>query len=424
MLLENENPSSGSGIRQDNQTTRLTIVDRPCGSGKTTAMLSSFKSDCKYLVVSPLLTEVQRVITSSPVPFYEPDENHKDHKFGSALSLLEKGLNVATTHSLYADLATAADRGLLKDYHVILDEVPDVATEVGRVSAESWQKVYVDGGFAEVEEDGRCRTTLKWDQDVKQVEDTLRRSYYHLAKSGCLFLVDRQFFLWTLPPQLLQSGKTTTVYTYLAEGSMMLAYLKKLGIPFAHQTDAEVDKLFRLKAKSLITVRSVGELESLKWSYSGQTDSRERRFRERKVAKALANLRQRELAGVPFDNVMLTCSKSMWFAKGKDQASGDPKPSGFAKGSRMFGANWVPNTTRGTNDYRHCTAAVYLWDQYMNPYIQRWLGLGCDQRSHERYALTEFVQWLYRTSIRDGQPVTVYAPSKRMRRLLEEWLNP
>lgn len=424
MLLENENPSSGEGLQQDNQITRLTIIDRPCGSGKTTTMLSSFKSDCKYLVVSPLLTEVQRVITYSPVPFFQPDENHKDRKFGSALSLLEKGLNVVTTHNLFADLAMAADKGLLKHYHVILDEVPDVVTEVGKVSTESWLKVYVDGGFAAVDEDGRCRATPKWDQEVDQVVDTLRRSYYHLAKSGCLYLVDRQFFLWTLPPQLLQAGKSTTVYTYLAEGSMMLAYLKKLGVPFQHQTDVAVDRAFRLKARSLITVRSIGDLERLKWSYSGQTNSRERKVREKKVSKALANLRQRELATVAFENVMLTCSKSMWFAKGKDQASGDPKASGFAKGSRMFGANWVPNTTRGTNDYRHCTHAIYLWDQYMNPYIQRWLGLCSDQKSQDRYALTELVQWLYRTAVRDGTPVTVFAPSARMRRLLEQWLTP
>jgi hypothetical protein len=423
MLLEDDIPFAGSAQRKCRNTTSITIVDMPCGTGKTTKMLGSFLEDRKYLVVTPLLSEVDRVLTYATVPFSQPDENHTDRKFGSAISLLEQGQNVVTTHVLYAELAIAAERGLLNDYEIILDEVPDVASEVGNVSADSWRMVYVDGGFAEVGHDGRCRPTAKWDEQVDRVGDTLSRRYYTLAKAGCLYLVDGKFFLWTLPPKLLQVGKSLTVYTFLAEGSMLLAYLRKLGVPFNHQKDVALDKAFRQKAATLITVRSIGVPDEFRWSYTGQTTSAGRKAREKKVAKSLANLRQRELAATPIENVMLTCSKEMWFQKGRDINSGNPKAAGFAKGSRMFSAKWVPNTTRGTNDYRHCTVAVYLWDQYMNPYIQRWLGLRGDQESQERYALTEFIQWLYRTAVRDGQPVTVYVPSERMRRLLHNWLN-
>ena len=36
------------------------IRDYPCGSGKTTSMIEGFHSDRRYLVIVPLLTEVDR----------------------------------------------------------------------------------------------------------------------------------------------------------------------------------------------------------------------------------------------------------------------------------------------------------------------------------------------------------------------------
>ena len=43
----------------------ITINDYPCGSGKTTAMIKSFKEDRKYLVILPLLSEVDRVVETA-----------------------------------------------------------------------------------------------------------------------------------------------------------------------------------------------------------------------------------------------------------------------------------------------------------------------------------------------------------------------
>ena len=40
----------------------VTIRDYPCGSGKITSVIEGFRSDRKYLVIVPLLTEVDRVV--------------------------------------------------------------------------------------------------------------------------------------------------------------------------------------------------------------------------------------------------------------------------------------------------------------------------------------------------------------------------
>ena len=39
------------------------------------------------------------------------------------------------------------------------------------------------------------------------------------------------------------------------------------------------------------------------------------------------------------------------------------------------------------------------------------------------FALSEMVQWIWRSAIREGNPINIYVPSSRMRSLLQRWLN-
>ena len=85
----------------------VTIRDYPCGSGKTTSMIEGFRSDRKYLVIVPLLTEVDRVIEwSKSVPFQQPHANDNDAstKTESLESMVLQGKNIAATHSLFERL--------------------------------------------------------------------------------------------------------------------------------------------------------------------------------------------------------------------------------------------------------------------------------------------------------------------------------
>lgn len=33
------------------------------------------------------------------------------------------------------------------------------------------------------------------------------------------------------------------------------------------------------------------------------------------------------------------------------------------------------------------------------------------------------IQWIWRTAIRDGKEIDIYVPSRRMRELLEQWIE-
>jgi hypothetical protein len=41
----------------------------------------------------------------------------------------------------------------------------------------------------------------------------------------------------------------------------------------------------------------------------------------------------------------------------------------------------------------------------------------------DQFALSQLVQWVWRSRIREDQPINLYLPSDRMRRLFTEWLD-
>lgn len=80
-------------------------------------------------------------------------------------------------------------------------------------------------------------------------------------------------------------------------------------------------------------------------------------------------------------------------------------------------------TARATNEYRDRHKCAYLINIYMDPFIRNFFtnrGINPDQ---DLFALSELIQWLFRSAIRQGEPIKLYIPSQRMRELLEDWLD-
>ena len=132
-----------------NRQTPIKIIDRHCGSGKTTAMIEGFSNDNNYLVVVPYKTEIERVIgQSTKVIFFQPDEDDNDDrtKRESLRQLLSSGCNVVTSHALHELMLPIVNEGLLDNYHIIIDEVPNVASNEFSLSKRSVEEFYISNG--------------------------------------------------------------------------------------------------------------------------------------------------------------------------------------------------------------------------------------------------------------------------------------
>ena len=84
---------------------------------------------------------------------------------------------------------------------------------------------------------------------------------------------------------------------------------------------------------------------------------------------------------------------------------------------------FVPINIRATNDYKESTAVAYIANRYMKPTLKHFFEVSGIEVDEDTYALSELIQFIYRSAIRDGKPITVYIPSKRMRELFKDWIN-
>ena len=92
------------------------------------------------------------------------------------------------------------------------------------------------------------------------------------------------------------------------------------------------------------------------------------------------------------------------------------KGKGYTKG-------FIPLNLRASNAYRSRFNLAYLCNKYVNPVVKQFFeknGINVDE---DAYALSEMLQWIWRSAIRDGKPINIYIPSKRMRTLLMNWLE-
>ena len=167
------------------QNKTILIKDYPCVSGKTSSMIGGLSSDKKYLIVVPLLSEVERIIAQSHVPFHRPngdEDNQHRTKYESLETFLLEGNNIVTTHQLYSAIVSLAREGLLSDYHIIIDEVPNVCVSIRNKHKRSLKEFYIGNGYIEVDETGKVLATEKWDRDHEVVSDTLDVKLYHFSR--------------------------------------------------------------------------------------------------------------------------------------------------------------------------------------------------------------------------------------------------
>jgi hypothetical protein len=403
---------------------KIVITDLPCGSGKTSKMIRTLKSDKLYLIVVPLLSEVKRVLDgTSHLDFEEPVKSTKEvgTKWAALLELILQRKSIVTTHQLYSDIGHLAAQGFLKNYNVIIDEVPGVIDVVKSLSRRSVDEFYINSGYLYVSQDGLCTVTSKWDSFFDVVSDTIDPSIKKYAQARNLFVCKQGTFITALSKVLFSGCASVEVLTYKSEGSYFLKYLDKMNLPYQLKIDDVLEADFKEKARKLLTFADTKALEEVNFSYSKQTKYSEQSKETKVVRSGLKNWRARHLKGVPLENVMVTCAEANW-RDSKAFKSARLQLRGFAKTTGLGKVHWVSNQMRGTNDYSHCSHLVYLYDKHPMPPITQWLGCSTKEFS-DAYGLTELIQWIWRSRIRNGQPITLYIPSPRMKRLLLDWLN-
>ena len=88
-----------------------------------------------------------------------------------------------------------------------------------------------------------------------------------------------------------------------------------------------------------------------------------------------------------------------------------------------YSNGFISFNCRSTNKHIDKYNLAYAVNVYIHPGITQFFQQRNIEINEELYALSEMLQWIWRSRIRKGENINIYIPSMRMRQLLKNWLD-
>ena len=88
-----------------------------------------------------------------------------------------------------------------------------------------------------------------------------------------------------------------------------------------------------------------------------------------------------------------------------------------------YASAYTPFNMKSKNEYRNRTILAYCVNIFPAPQKVNFFKDHGIEYDADGAALSTMIQWIWRSAIRDGKDIWLYLPSKRMRDLLEGWMD-
>lgn len=394
---------------------KIKVVDSIMGSFKTTnafKMINSSPAEVNYIYVTPYLDEVDRCKKMCKERrFYDPKHLGKG-KLNHLHNLLLGKKDIATTHALFK-MATPETYKLLKanNYILILDEVMGVIDQVG---ISPYDLKDLKENYLDIDDFGHA----KWKEDAVDYYGKFKE-YKNMADNDNLIVIDDEILIWSFPAKIFQSFKDVYILTYMFEAQIQKYYFDRYDIEYDyyysskngyHKNDnGHTDRQRVQEISSHINIYD-GHLNDIADDYYTLSKNWHIKNKDGVLMEQLGNNIYNYFRHIIGTN----SSDNMWttFKDFKD----DLKGSGYTKG-------FVPLNARATNAYSEKKTLAYCVNVFLSPIITKYFKKYDIDIDEEKYALSEFIQWIWRSQIRNNKDIDIYIPSIRMRRLLINYLE-
>lgn len=396
---------------------KIKVCDSIMGSGKTSASINQMNKDkfSKYIFITPYLDEVERIKQECSDRNFVSPQNKGSGKLENLHYHLGHSENIASTHALfkhYNDYTLELIQN--GEYKLILDEVFNVVEKINIHKDDI--KMLLDQKLIEIKDD-----YIVWKDDNYQGKFTELKQ---MAQSNNVILYKDSLMLWTFPIQVFKAFKDVIVLTYLFDAQVQKYYYDLHKIDIEYIGTQKINNLYEfsnipvvpqytktLKNKIHIVedekLNLIGEYE---YALSVSWFEREIKVKQKPLIKKMKN----NLVNIYTNKFKTQSLYNMWttYKDYKGQLSGKGYTTGF-----------VSYNIRATNEYRHKTHLSYCANIYFNPFLKNYFLDKGIKVLEDKFALSELIQWIWRSAIRDGNDIWIYIPSERMRSLLENWLN-
>ena len=400
---------------------KVKIVDAIMGAGKSQSIINLINNsdeDDRFLVITSYLDEVKRYRDSCPQKkFKAPKFENNKSKLDSLKKLIISGQNICSTHSLFNKF----DNDLIEicraaNYTLILDEVHEVIQPYN-LAYKDFQTLMT---YCDIDENTK---QLVWKESEKDYNGDKFAEEKRLVDLGALVVFSGNLMCWLFPVEVFNSFRNIYILTYRFDLQLQRYYYDYYGLAYTymsvdgndlnnyHLIPYDKDKKYiKYDYSKLI---HICENEKMLQIGDTQTALSKTWYDNNKDGIAMKTLKNNVYNF--FNNICKAKSTDNIWTTFKDYET-KLRGKGYSKG-------FLPLNCRATNDYRTRTNVAYTINRYLNPYIKQFFvsnGIDIDE---DGYAMSEMLQFLWRSAIREGQEINVYIPSIRMRKLLEQWIK-
>ena len=385
------------------------------GSGKTSYIMNEINkasTSQKFIYVAPTLEETDRIVSICPnMNFYQPKDRFGT-KSTDLVDAIKNKKNIAMTHALFTTFVLTAN--LIETiretgYILVVDETIDMVSNA-KISTADF-KMLLDTKKIEVLDCG----LLRWVEENYVGKHEQFRSDVKRNNTYCFHNTPLQI----IPIEKITAFSKVIILTYLFDGCPMSLYIKSYGLTFEsfhiYKNELVNGKSSFLAERKIC--RDLVDVHSGNLNFEKQSDSfLSYSYCKDKKRATPENLKQIKNNNYNFlrnhcnslaDDVRWTA-----FIMIKDKIA-----------PQSYKSSFLPCNARATNAFSHCNSLAYLVNVYCNPQIKSWFTEKDQHLSDDAFALSQMLQWIWRSAIRNQQPTNIYIPSRRMRNLLLDWLN-
>lgn len=416
---------------------KVTVIDSIMGSGKTTSLINMMNENTeeKFIYITPYRDEIDRVISNCPNRYFETPKNFDKMnlktctKYEDLIKIIEQDINVVSTHALFQTF----DENIIKvlkehKYTLILDEVAQVVEEIN-ISPDD-VRMLINEGVIIINKDKR----IIWSDDEYDGEFI---KYKEPFKNGEVYLYGNSVIIWCFPCEIFDCFDKVIISTYLFKGQLQCYYFQVNNIEFEYKSAIKsinnkgeyefniVDHTEEYDYKSLSGLINIyeGKLNSIGEDKDGRKKPLSSTWYKEATGEKLKLVQNntynyfRNICNKKSNEVLWTVFKfRAETPETKKNRMTKIKPNGYNK-------SFETCNCRATNKYRERDTIAYLINRYNSPAIINFFKDRGAEVDEDAFALSELLQFIWRSCIRDGKPINVYIPSKRMRNLLKTWLN-
>lgn len=404
----------------------VNVIDAPMGGGKTSAAIRYINEsprEERVMFISPYVDEGVRVEGACGKKGLCVVEKKNGAKLNDLREKILAGKSVAGTHALFSILtddilALIRERG----YTLIIDEAYSVTATV----TDKMRKQFLlmqKHGFITVDEatgvvsfvdDMCCGDCVP---AMGNMGKYIQTGSVHCHNNG-------HILIWVFPDKIINAFRRVIVLTYLYDAQPLSYYLRAFGYRVNHVG-------VRMDADGGFSFCPVEEGDGFRFCVREKLhivqDEKFNRIGNGKCALS-ASWYKRSVQGdmkkfVEIRNRIRGVQKNYFRCKLRDFIW-----TSFSKYAGMIGdknikSRFVECNRRAVNDYGDCHYLAYGIGLYAHPDCYNYFLYMGYTMDTDKWALSEMLQWIWRSAIRNGEEVWVYVPSRRMRELLEQWVE-